>query len=89
MVQPNFCWFSLFLISTHFENFNPFSSRFFKILEKDPFEVEIPHWNPFEVEVPHWNLFEVEVPHGGFPNFRPDLVLPDTYNGLKFEFLFV
>ena len=57
----------------------------FKILE-NPFEVEIPHWNPFEVEVPRWNLFEVEVPHCGLPNFRPDLVLPDTYNGLKFEF---
>ena len=57
----------------------------FKILE-NPLEVEIPHWNPFEVEVPHWNPFEVEVPHCGFPNFRRDLVLPDTYNGLKFEF---
>ena len=52
---------------------------------KDPFEVEIPHWNAFEVEIPNWNPFEVEIPHCGFPNSRRGLVLPDTYSGLKFE----
>ena len=38
------------------------------------------------MEIPHWNPFEVEIPYCGFPNFRRDLVHPDTYHGLKFEF---